>query len=528
MEMQLSSVPVLSGAAKEKGDAAAVDLEQFDLRRFLDALGSEEFSSIEDPVDLAAVAAMLEGNPQAVLFRQPAGESIPLAGNVAASRSRLAKAFDTTPENLLGEVLKRLRKKGEVVEVPRSAAPVQQVVLTGEECDFTKLPVHLQHGLDGAPYISASIDFVVDPNTGWTNVGVRRLMLRGRRTAGVDLVAPSDLRAIYIEHASRGERLPIAFAVGTHPVDHVAATMRIPTDELALIASLRDAPLGVVKCVTNDLMVPADAQFILEGYLDEHGHVEPEGPYGEFLGYYGGVKKNPVFHLTAITHRRNPIFQTATISGRTMARTDTSQLCALRTEATVWRALEVAVREVKAVYANAATGGMFNVRIAMQQRVPGEARNAIAAVFSCLANVKHVFVVDPDIDIFSDEQMEWALATRFQADRDLVLQDRMRAMPLDPSLGGSHHTAKAGFDLTLPFLRPGMTRSIEHRVPAPPVFEGRRFDSLEAALEDGPKSFEQLMTSTGTRDGREIVRWLEDTGATRTIVRDEEGRYFFG
>ena len=503
------------------------DLEHFDLRRFVDSLGADELQRIAGDVRLSDVAALMEGNPRVVVIERPCGETVPLAGNVAGSRERLARAFDTTPDKLLGEVIARLGRPGVVVRVTREEAPVQQVVLTGDECDFTMLPVHLQHGLDAAPYISASIDFVMDPNTGWTNVGVRRLMLRGRRSAGVDVVAPSDLRAIYLEHARRGERLPIAFAVGTHPIDHVAATMRIPTDELALIASLRNAPLGVVKCITNDLLVPADAQYILEGYLDERGHVEAEGPYGEFLGYYGGVKRNPVFHLTAITHRRDPLFQTATISGKTMAHTDTSQLCALRTEVTVWRALEVAVREIKAVYANPATGGMFNVRVALKQRVPGEARNAIAAVFACLANVKHVFIVDPDIDIFSDQQMEWALATRFQADRDLVVQERMRAMPLDPSLEGSHLTAKAGFDLTLPFLAPGAARSMEHQVPAPPTYTGARYASLAAALEHGPKTFAELMAAVGSGDGREIVRWLEDTGQSRKISRDQDGRYQF-
>jgi 2,5-furandicarboxylate decarboxylase 1 len=428
---------------------------------------------------------------------------------------------------LLDVVLARLRGTGTVIDVPANKAPVQEVVLTGEDCDLTRLPVHLQHGLDGAPYISSSVDFVIDPATGWTNVGVRRLMLRGRRTAGIDLIAPSDLRAIYIEHAQRGERMPIAFAIGTHPVDQVAATMRIPTDELKLIARLRGEPLGVVKCVTSDLRVPADAQIILEGYLDERGHVEDEGPYGEFLGYYGAVKKNPLFHLTAITHRKDAIFQTSTISGSQMAHTDTAQLCALRTEVTAWRALEIAVREVKAVYAGPATGGMFNVRIAMNQRVAGEARNAIAAIFSCLANIKHVFVVDADIDIFSDQQMDWAFATRFQADRDLVMQNGMRAMPLDPSLGGAATTAKAGFDLTLPFLRPGQTRTIEHRVPAAPKFDGPRFATLEAALEDGPKYFAELMSAAGSKDGREIVRWLEDVQGSRAIVRDGEGRYKF-
>ena len=210
-----------------------------------------------------------------------------------------------------------------------------------------------------------------------------------------------------------------------------------------------------------------------------------------------------------------------------MHHTDTAQLCALRTEVLVWRALETAVREVQAVYVTPATGGSFNVRIALQQRVPGEARNAMAAVFASQGNIKNVFVVDPDIDVFSDTQMEWALATRFQADRDLVVMSGAHAMPLDPSLGGATVTAKAGFDLTLPFLPAGQTRAIEHRVPAPPTFAGKRFASLEAALEDGPKRFEDLMAAIGTEDGREIVRWLEDTGATRPIGRDGEGRYYF-
>src|SRR5207245_4968934 len=179
-----------------------------------------------------------------------------------------------------------------------------------------------------------------DTERGIINVGIRRLMLRGRREAGVDLNAPSDLRAIYQAAASRRERLPIAFVVGSHPIDHVAATMRLPGDELALIGALRGAPLPVVKCVSNDLRVPADAEYVLEGYLDERGYAEPEGPYGEFLGYYGGVKTNPVFHLTAVTHRRDAVFQAATISGRLLSRTDTAQLNALRVEVSVWRALE--------------------------------------------------------------------------------------------------------------------------------------------------------------------------------------------
>jgi 2,5-furandicarboxylate decarboxylase 1 len=508
-------------------NTATIDFDRFRLRSFVEGLvGSAEIEVHPDPVDLADAARLFEEVPRALWLRQAGPERAEMVGNVVAARGRLARAFGTTVEGLLPEVLRRLRGRPQIVEVPRADAPVQQVVLTGEDADLTALPVHLQHEFDGAPYISASVDFVVDPATGWTNVGFRRLMLRGPREAGVDLVAPSDLRAIYLAHAEQGSRLPVSFVVGCYPTDQVAAVMRLPVDELGLLASLRDAPLPVVRCVTNDVRVPADAELVLEGYLDERGHVEAEGPYGEFLGYYGAVKGNPVFHLTAITRRRDALFQTATIGGRGLGHTDTAALGVLRTEAVVWRALETAVREPVAVCATASSGGTFNVRVALRQRVPGEARNAIAAVFGCMANVKHVFVVDPDVDVFSDQQMDWALATRFQADRDLVVQTGFRTLPLDPSLPPGVRTgAKAGFDLTWPF---GHGDRLERSVPEAPRYDCPQFPSVRAALEDGPKYFAQLMGAVLSRDGREIVRALDELRRDGKLDRDDRGRYLLG
>src|SRR5215468_3895534 len=514
----------------ERADAgagrAAKDLDRFRLRHFVENLaGTDELDRRAAPIDLADVAGILDGNRRAVHFLAVGPERQELIGNVVSSRSRIARAFGVTPERLAAEIRRRLTNQPQIVEVSRAEAPVQAVVLVGEEADLTTLPVHLQHGLDGAPYISASIDYAVDASTGWTNVGVRRLMLRGRRETGVDLVSPSDLRALYEARAAAGEPLPVSFVVGSHPADHIAAVMRMPGDELGIVASLRDAPLPIVKCVTNDIRVPADAEIVLEGYFDARGHVEAEGPYGEFLGYYGAVKRNPVFHLTAITRRRDALFQTATIGGRAMSRTDTAVLTAVRTEVVIWKALEIAVREPVAVYATTASGGNFNVRVALRQRVPGEARNAIAACLSALVNVKNVFVVDPDIDVTSDEQMDWAMATRFQPDRDLIVMSGMRTLPLDPSITTGRVGSKAGFDLTWPF---GTANRLETRVPEPPRFEGKRFASVEAALSDGPKHFEELMTAVGSRDGREIVRELEALRTRVTLDRDGDGRYFVG
>lgn len=509
-----------------------LDLERFRLKRFLDSLralpdAAEEIEVHPGPTRLADVAAILHNNPKAVLFEKAGAAGYALTGNALASRSRMAHAFGVSERELLPEILKRLRGKPEIVEIGREQAPVQQVVMTGDDIDLTQLPINLQHDLDGGPYISAAMDFAHDQASGWTNVGLRRLMIRGRKETGIDLVAPSDLRVILLASLAKKKHLPLSIVVGSHPIDYLAATMRLPVDELSLIAQLRGAPLPVVKSITNDLMVPADAEWVIEGYLDAAGYTESEGPYGEFLGYYGGIKTNPVFRVTAITRRKDAVFQTLTIGGSAMSRTDTAQLCALRTEALAWKALESAVREVKAIYAPPATGGVYNLRVALQQRVPGEARNAIAAIFASVANVKNVFVVDPDIDIFSDEQIEWAMGTRFQPERDLVVQGGFRTLPLDPSLDATATTgSKAGFDLTWAF---GSEARMEATTPVPPRREGRRFESVRAALEDGPKSFGELMVAVDSDDGGDVVCALEALRHEGSLARElQQGRYRLG
>jgi 2,5-furandicarboxylate decarboxylase 1 len=503
----------------------AVDTERFRLRNFVEKLTERGECEVRDaPTDLLDVGAVLDGNPRAVHFTAVGPEKAELVGNVMGSRRRLAQALDTDERGLLATLNARLNHLHPPVEVSSQQAPVQQVVLKGDDADLCALPVHLQHGADGAPYISAGIDFARFPGTGFTNVGCRRIMLRGPRQAGVDLIAPSDMRAIYLEAAARNEPVPVAYAVGSHPADYLAAMVALPgVNELDILGAMRGQPAPVVKCVTSDIHVPADAEYVIEGFLDPAGHVEPEGPYGEYVGYYGVVKRNPVLRVTAITHREDALFQTVTIGGRSLARTDTAQLTTVKTESAAWAALMASVREPLAVYATPSSGGMYNVRISLRQRVPGDAKNAIAAVFGSHAEAKHVFIFDPDIDVYSDEETDWALATRFQADRDLVVGSGFRVVPLDPSLGGARTGAKLGFDCTIPF---GKADAFEFSVPAPPVAKKvPPHTSAAAALTAGPASFLELMAALGSKDGREIVRELDALYTARRLGRSDDGRY---
>jgi 2,5-furandicarboxylate decarboxylase 1 len=503
----------------------AIDTERFRLRHFVERLiDLGECEVHKEPIDLVDIGGVLEGNPRAVLFKAAGPEKAEVVGNVMSSRKRLAVALGTDERGLLSTLSARLSKLHPPEKVSSQQAPVQQVVLKDDEADLCALPVHLQHGEDGAPYISAGIDYALFPGTGFTNVGCRRIMLRGPRQAGVDLIAPSDMRAIYLEAAARKEPVPVAYAVGSHPADFLAAMTALPNvDELAVTGALRGQPVPVVKCVTNDIFVPADAEYVIEGLLDPAGHVEPEGPFGEYVGYYGVVKRNPVLHVTAITHREDALFQTLTIGGRALGRTDTAQLSAMKTESAAWAALMASVREPLAVYATPSSGGMYNVRVALRQRVPGDARNAIAAVFGSHAEAKHVFAFDPDIDVFSDTESDWAFATRFQADRDLIVGSGFRVVPLDPSLGGARTGAKLGFDCTIPF---GKANALEFAVPKPPEAKKREpRKSVLEALTAGPASFSELMSAMGSKDGREIVRELDALYGAKRLGRLEDGRY---
>src|SRR6185295_2259218 len=298
---------------------------------------------------------------------------------------RLLAAFDSTEEKVYDEYFKRLANPQKVVEIPSGDAPVHAVKIAGKDVDLTKLPFYPHHAFDGSCYLSSAIDYTIDPATGRRNVGCRRLSLRNRTETGTNVTAPSDLKRIYTACVARGEKLPVTFTIGGQPLDFVGATGRSPGDELALVAAFRGEAMPVVKSLTNDILVPADAEIIMEGYLDEKGYVEPEGPYGEYMGYYGAIHMDPVFHCTAITMRKDVLHHTLQHgSAFVLDQTDSQNISAIRVEAEAMRVLRAAGRDPVAAYSRHTSGGSNTLRVSIRQKNFGDARLAIAALFGGL------------------------------------------------------------------------------------------------------------------------------------------------
>jgi UbiD family decarboxylase len=505
-----------------------IDMEKYRLRRFVDRLITMNEVEIHDkPVPLTALSAIIETTARVHLFKRAGPEQVEIVAKTAGNRKRLAAAFDTSEDKLHEEYFKRLANPQPVVEVSSGEAPVHHVVFADQDVDLTKLPFHPQHAYDGSCYLSSAIDYTVDPATGRRNVGCRRLSLRNRYETGTNVTAPSDLKRIYTACVARGQRLPITFTVGAHPLDFFAATARQSGDELSLVATFRGEPAAVVKSLTNDILVPADAEMTLEGYLDERGYVEPEGPYGEYMGYYGAIHMDPVFHCTAITMRRDVLHHTLLHgSAFVLDQTDSGVISAMRTEAQAMKILKDTVREPVAVYLREVSGGNNTLRVSIRPRVYGEARAAIAALFGGITRLKHIYVFDDDIDIHDDRQIEWALGTRFQADQDLVVLQGIMGMTMDPSLNGRRTGAKAGFDVTKPF---GRDREIPMTRCAAKVFDRpARFQTVEDALGAGPMFYSDIVEGIGSDDGREVACVLDALRQAGRLGRDRDGRYHLG
>jgi UbiD family decarboxylase len=420
-----------------------------DLREFIAFLESKgELLRSQKPVDVKfAISAYIRKTSDvqgpALLFDNVKDFSMPVLGGVFATRQRAFLALETSNQDYVNKFQHALDHLVETRLV--KDAPCKDVIYRGKDVDLSHLPIPIFSERDPAPFITLGLCISRDPKSGGKNTSIYRLQVKGRNRLGI--MAQHLVRQL-VEAESLGKGLPIAIAIGTDPVLPLATQWMAPygTDELALAGSLRGAPVDVVKAETVDLEVPATAEIVIEGMVLPNVR-EEEGPFGEVSGYYTPSNPKPVIEVTAITHRKNPIYQAA-LTG--MPTTENHILKQLPLEATYYWQLKKEFPGVTAVHFPAAgTVGMTCV-IAMKQAYECEARNLIAAMIGTRRN-KITVVVDDDVDITDMEKVWWAITTRTQADEDVIVFPRVVATAMDPSVRKLRVGSSLGIDATVPF-----------------------------------------------------------------------------
>jgi 2,5-furandicarboxylate decarboxylase 1 len=395
--------------------------------------------------ELAAIAKKLESE-RAVLFPAPGGHHIPVVANLFANRNWVADAIGVSVRQSLVRFQEAVRRPLARVEVEN--APAQEVI--HQEVDLLKLlpiPKHNEH--DSGPYITAALLIARNPKTGIQNVSIHRCQVSGPNRIGV-LLLPRHTNHYFKMAEKAGKALEIALVIGVHPACILAsqAIAALDEDEMEIAGALLGRPIEMVKCRSNSIRVPAHAEIVLEGRILPKVR-EPEGPFGEFPQYYGERADREVIQIDAVTHRKDAIFHTIVGGG-----IEHLVLGEIPREATLLEYLQYGFPSVHDV--RLTRGGIcrYHLVVKMDCARGGEPKNVIMAAFGGHYDIKHVVVVDMDVDIDDPNEIEWAIATRFQADRDLIIVSGAQGSKLDPS-SNDGISAKIGFDATKP-TRTGM------------------------------------------------------------------------
>jgi len=389
--------------------------------------------------ELAAIAKRLDG-ASAVLFPQPGGHPMPIVSGFMSKRAWIAEAMGVPQSELLTRFRVATERPTPWREV--SEAPCQQQVhdFRAQPLDIAQLlpiPTHSEH--DSGPYITAGLVIARNPKTGVQNVSINRIQVNARDRLGI-LILPRHLHAFFQTAEGADQALQVAIVIGVDPLTALSSQAITPIDfdELTIAGSLHGAPLAVVKCRTSEVRVPADAEIVIEGRLLPRVR-EPEGPFGEFPKYYSAREEREVIEIDCVTTRRSPIFHTIV-----PAEMEHLLLGAIPREATLLAHLQRSFPNVTDVHLSVGGVTRYHLYVQMKKRREGQPKNVILGAFGGHYDVKHVIVVDEDVDVHDPTEVEWAVATRFQADRDLVVVADAQGSPLDPSTTVRFHHSHGG------------------------------------------------------------------------------------
>jgi len=416
-------------------------------RQFLDRLRQVgELIDLHQPVDIRHISTLVDQAKTALLFHNVIGYDIPVVSGIIRSRERATMALGC---GSYAEIEHKLRAAIDKPIPPKhvNSSPAREITLVGDDVDLYRLPIPMSSIYDGGPMITAGVVIARDPELG-VNSGIYRFIVKEKRLTGIDIVTPNNMRLFTQRALERKEALPISISIGTHPIEITGSGFRAPlgVDEMGIAGGLRGTPVELAPCQTIDLPYIADAEIVLEAEILPTGWTWPEGRFGEFTRLMGGLHWNPLVRIKAISMRRDAIYYNLHMPW------ENTWLAAPTRYAAIRQALKTAGVQVKDI--NVTLGGCAFWHAVMSiKKQPGEAKNALLAALSVM-DLKHVVVVDDDIDIFDPTEVEWAIATRVQGDRDIMIVNNARAKPLDPSLpqglGVVPTGAKVGIDATIP------------------------------------------------------------------------------
>lgn len=452
-----------------------------DLRDFIEVLDTKGLLhrvKVEvDPVlEISEITDRMCKSPhggKALFFEKVKGSSIPVVTNIFGSFERMClsleveslddvgkrveKLLNQTPPKTFKEKIKTAFDLLEISKyLPKRVknAPCQEVV--NYEPNLDKLPILKTWPLDGGRFITLPMVFTRDPDTGKQNCGMYRMHVYDAKTTGMHWHIHKDGATHYRKYKELGKRMPVAVAIGSDPAVIYSSTAPLPygVDEMVFAGFLRKSPVEMVKCVTCDIEVPANAEFVLEGYVDPN-ELRDEGPFGDHTGFYSPVDKFPVFHITCITHRKNPIYP-ATVVGK-----PPMEDCYMgkATERIFLPLLKMQFPEIRDM--NLPMEGVFHnaAIISIKKQYPGHGKKIIHGLWGMgqMMFSKLIIVVDDDVDVQDLSTTAWKVLNNVDWRRDIIISEGP-VDELDHSASFPRFGGKMGIDATRKTREEGMMR----------------------------------------------------------------------
>ena len=383
-----------------------------------------------------------------VQFDNVENNEIPVITNILGTRERFADAMGIKGENVAEEYAKRIKNRIEETKTIDNP-PFMANSMTGEEVDLYKLPIITHFPIDAGAYLTSGLVIAKDPTTGSETLGFHRMQLKGKDKLGISLHSRQRLWEYHRRSEEKGENLEAAIVIGVHPNISLGSQALVPyhKGKYGAIAGLFEEELIVADCSSIDLQVPAYAEIVIEGEILANVH-EKEGPFAEFTNYACHRSTENVFKVKAIHYRENPVFHDLTPGFSSEHIT----VVAIQREGDVLNALRQTLPNVKAVSCPVSSCGIFHCYISMKKIAEGQAMQAVFAAFAVDHHIKLAVVVDEDVDVFNEQEVLWAIATRLQADKDVIIIPQHMGMgeTLDPSTDELSRTSKMGMDATKP------------------------------------------------------------------------------